>query len=92
VPTLGTNYMSIGQFGWRPTREVTTLKTGGKWRNGIKSWTCSLPVVQPLTYEHVATALVQNTVTTRMTPARVGIDILFVHQRANHFTVISRVK
>jgi hypothetical protein len=43
-------------------------------------------------YKHVERALVENTATTRMTPAHVGTGILFVHNCANHFTVIYRVK
>jgi hypothetical protein len=48
VPTLGTICRFIGHFGWRHTREATTLKIGGKWRNDTKSCMHSLPGVEPL--------------------------------------------
>ena len=44
------------------------------------------------TYEYAERALVENTAATSLMPAHVAIGILFVHHRANHFTVISRVK
>ena len=68
MPTLGTNYMFISHFGWGPTWELTTLKTEG-W-GVIEEIVLKAGIILYLesshfTCEHVARALVENTVIRR---------------------------